>query len=255
MEVCCGTYSYCRRQKGNRPANDLPALEALQRIAASPAHYNDVYLGGTEISQLIGAEFGSEEVELRRVQAARRRIEAMGLRVRATLIGSKVEPLGAALAQGRRRVEQAAALGLRIIIDFGPSGDGTEQEVLHKYIDYMKQLAPHAQSHGIGISMKPHGTLLTNAALIEVHKAVDHPGFGICMDPGNVLFYTKVRRSRAAQELDDLQLEAAELNDLQELAPRVTCVVMKDCALNPSSPQTQDCTRTSLLLLLPAAAL
>ena len=51
----------------------------------------------------------------------------------------------------------------------------------------LPQLAPYAEAHGLGISMKPHGTCLTNSDLLAVHAAVGHPAFGICMDPGNIL--------------------------------------------------------------------
>ena len=51
----------------------------------------------------------------------------------------------------------------------------------------LSQLAPYAEAHGLGISMKPHGTCLTNSDLLAVHAAVGHAAFGICMDPGNIL--------------------------------------------------------------------
>ena len=51
----------------------------------------------------------------------------------------------------------------------------------------LSQLAPYAEAHGLGISMKPHGTCLTNSDLLAVHAAVGHDAFGICMDPGNIL--------------------------------------------------------------------
>ena len=86
----------------------------------------------------------------------------------------------------------------------------------------MKKVAPRAVELGLGISMKPHGcetplpspllhflplcatgprvasqvavgaarTCLSNADLLEVVKEVDQPGFGISLDPGNVVYYT-----------------------------------------------------------------
>lgn len=232
MEVCCGTYSYCRGSKGNKPVNNLTPMQALERIAASSAGFANVYMGGGEIADLIGAPFGSAEVDMARLADARRRAEAMGLRIQATLVGSRVEPFAEAVAEGKRRIEQAAALGLRIIVDFGPTGEGSEEDVLRKYVILMRQLAPHAESFGVGISMKPHGTLLTNKSLIEIHKAVGHPAFGICMDPGNILYYTKGK--------------SLPTDGLEELAPCVSCVVMKDCVLNPDSPQEEECERRIL---------
>ena len=97
--------------------------------------------------------------------------------------------------------------------------------------------------------MKPHGTCLTNSDLLAVHAAVGHPAFGICMDPGNILcapplprFYSLWRRL-CPPDFDDCGCadytkgEALPTDGLDSLAPCVSAVVMKDCVLNPDSPQ------------------
>ena len=76
---------------------------------------------------------------------------------------------------------------MRWVLDFGPP----TPESHGQYVSLMRSLGPYAAKLGLGISMKPHGTCLSNADLLELALEVGHPSFGISLDPGNVLYYTE----------------------------------------------------------------
>ena len=147
LPICCGTYSYCRGSKGNKPVNDLPPSEALKRIAASAAGFTHVFMGGAEVGDLIGAPFGSAEVDMAKVTAAKDDAAALGLTIHACLLGFSPSAEDA-VEVGKRTVEQAAALGLRWICDFGPSGPaGEEEETQRKYVELMRTVRPNPPPH------------------------------------------------------------------------------------------------------------
>ena len=81
-------------------------------------------------------------------------------------------------------VNQMAALGITTMVDFGPSY-GEEDA----YVELMRAVAPHAQAKGVQISMKLHHAAQNGASImseqVATHDAVNHPAFGLCMDPGS----------------------------------------------------------------------
>ena len=87
----------------------------------------------------------------------------------------------------------------------------------------MRQCAPHAEAAGVKITMKPHGGIsLTTKHLTDAHKAVSHSAFGICYDPGNIIYYTK----------GDMRPET----DVDDVAPIVTTGIIKDCVVEGGKP-------------------
>jgi sugar phosphate isomerase/epimerase len=71
--------------------------------------------------------------------------------------------------------------------------------------------------------MKPHGGIcLTVQDLMDVHASIDHPAFGICYDPGNLIYYTK-------------GAERPEPN-IARIAPLVTTAIIKDCIVRDGVP-------------------
>ena len=87
----------------------------------------------------------------------------------------------------------------------------------------MRQASEHAQQAGVNITMKPHGGIsLTADDLATAHEKVNHPAFGICFDPGNIIYYTK----------GDLRPET----DVAEVASIVTTGIVKDCVVEDGKP-------------------
>ena len=161
----------------SRPYEGIPFEEACQHIAA--AGFSDVAVFGGLVKATSSAEV---------VAQARAAATAAGLRPSMLLGGTN---LGEGLEKGvddyKRLIDNAAQLGARWLLDCGTS----DESLYSEYFDLMRQAAPHAQKSGLSITMKPHGGIsLTLDDLIEAHEQVAHPAFGICFDPGNVLYYT-----------------------------------------------------------------
>ena len=91
------------------------------------------------------------------------------------------------------------------------------------YFELMRQAAPHAEKAGVQITMKPHGGIsLTTQDLLAADGKVGHPAFGICYDPGNIIYYTKG--------------EMRPETDVAELAPIVSTGLIKDCTVEDGKP-------------------
>jgi sugar phosphate isomerase/epimerase len=91
------------------------------------------------------------------------------------------------------------------------------------YLSVMQRVAPHAQAAGITITLKPHGGItLTTKDLINVYRHVDHPGFGLCYDPGNIIYYSRGEERPEAH--------------VSEVAPLISTGIIKDCVLNDGTP-------------------
>jgi sugar phosphate isomerase/epimerase len=193
-----------------RPYSSLSFADACAHIAA--AGYTDVALfGNTGVTS---------ESSREAVLAARQTAEDAGLTPSMVLAHARLEPgVEGAAADYRRLIDNAAELGARWLLDLGTS----DVERRGEYVAVMRQVAPHAQEAGIGISLKPHGGItLTTADLIAIHAEIDHPAFGICYDPGNLIYYTK------GEERPEMHVA--------EVAPLVTTGIVKDCVLHDDRP-------------------
>jgi sugar phosphate isomerase/epimerase len=182
-----------------RPFQDLSLAEACQRIAA--AGYTDV-----AIFRGIDSDSSREDVLAMRQVAADAGLAPSMLLARASLAYKQL-------------IDHAATLGADWLLDLG-----TGQEVYRdRYLSLMRQAAPYAQQAGIGISVKPHGGITrTSGDLITVHRAVNHPAFGICYDPGNIIYYTQ-----GAEQPED---------HIARVAPLVTTAIIKDCVVRAGKP-------------------
>src|SRR5919199_4760705 len=162
-----------------RPWNKFAGEEALAGIAAAGFKYYGV-LGHREL-EITGAK-SAEEAD---AVAARIRQHGLEPRVVASstpLTGSEDE----ALAHIRRLIDHAKRAGISVLIEMGTS----KPELFDKYFAVMRRAAPYAQEQGVVIAMKPHGGLSTTSDdTLRAIEAVNHPGFRLCFDPGNLLYY------------------------------------------------------------------
>ncbi|HJN30004.1 MAG TPA: TIM barrel protein, partial [Candidatus Latescibacteria bacterium] len=62
------------------------------------------------------------------------------------------------------------------------------------------------------------GISLTVEHLVQTHERVGHPAFGICFDPGNIIYYTKGERRPEP--------------DVERVAKLVTTFIVKDCVVD-----------------------
>jgi sugar phosphate isomerase/epimerase len=119
-------------------------------------------------------------------------------------------PLADAVADARRQIANAHALGQKFALYLG-----LEKE--SQYIQATKVLADAAafgKERGVQIAIKQHhGLNNTGGELVGWVRQVNHPNFGIFHDAGNVIYYTG--KDPVAQ--------------LEIVGPYVVGVVAKDC--------------------------
>lgn len=196
-----------------RPYASLTFSEACEHIAA--AGYTDVAIFANRGKMSVQA--GSTFTE---ISAIRKSVANAGL-VPSMLLGRTQLNLGldAALDDYKRLIDKVADLGAKWLLDCG-TGD---QARYSDYLRLMRLAAPFAAQAGINITMKPHGGIsLTADDLCKADKEVNHPAFGICYDPGNIIYYTKGDRRPET--------------DVVSVASKVTTAIVKDCVFTNGTP-------------------
>ena len=191
-----------------RPFANVPFAEACHRIAT--AGYSDI-----AVFTAVTAESTREEV-----LAARQTALAEGLKPSLVLAHARLDlGIEQAAKQYRQLIDNAALLGASWLLDLGSD----KAELYDSYVSVMKQASAYAARAGLQISVKPHGGItLTAEDLLALLKRVDHPAFGICYDPGNIIYYTKGARRPEM--------------DIDKVAPLVTVGIIKDCIVKDDVP-------------------
>ena len=192
-----------------RPYRELAFAQTCQRIAA--AGYTDVAL----FRDALDSESSRAEVV-----AARRIARDTGLNP-SMLIGRTHPELDpdAAFSRYQRVIDNTATLGAPWLLDTGVG----DPKLFDAYLALMQRAAPYAASAGVQITLKPHGGItLTSDDLIAAYQHVNHPAFGLCYDPGNIIYYTKGE-------------ERPETN-IARVAPLVTTGIIKDCVVRDDKP-------------------
>jgi sugar phosphate isomerase/epimerase len=196
-----------------RPYSSLPFPEACGHIAAAGYTHVAVYSNAGKIP--VRSDSTKEEI------AATRKAAADAGLIPSMLLGSPKLNLGltSALEDYKRLIYNAAALGAKWLLDGGTSNEAHYA----LYYEVMRQAAPHAAAAGVNITLKPHGGItLTVRDLIKAYQEVNHPAFGICYDPGNIIYYT-VGEHRPE-------------TDIALVAPTVSTVIIKDCIITDGKP-------------------
>ena len=201
-----------------RPYNFLSFAEACEHIAA--AGYTDVAVFANK------RDDGSRAVPVRadstakEIAAARKAAADAGV-VPSMVIGSTnlALELDAAVDNYKKLIDNVAELGTTWLLDCGTG----KEELYDKYYELMKRSAPHAGEMGVNITLKPHGGItLTVEGLTYAYNTVNNPAFGICFDPGNIIYYTKG--------------EMRPETDVDKVAPMVTTGIIKDCVVENGKP-------------------
>ena len=118
-------------------------------------------------------------------------------------------PDEAALARLHGLVDQAVRLDVRVVLEGGHG----QPENYERYFALMRAAAPYAAERGVSFGLKPHGGLSnTGADCLAAVQRVNHPGFRLCFDPGNLLYYAGERPETV----------------LPALAPYVVAMCVKD---------------------------
>lgn len=229
MIIAAANYSYCANDE--RHGNFLGETFGTAMAHIAESGYTDTYLipfgaadwpppdsGLTEG----GLPFGTPALTSEAVAIVRRTAEVAGMRISSMLVESHGLDTDDPVSRYKLLIDQAAALGVRWLIDFGVGEDNEE-----RYVALMQQVAPHAESVGLEISMKLHRAATRDSIfteLTEIHKAVDHPAFGLCMDPGNIIYYT------TSSPKDGPVSYRLPTEGLAAIAHRFNTMIVKDCA-------------------------
>lgn len=201
-----------------RPYSSLTFAEACEHIAA--AGYTDVAVFANKLDDERRAVPVRSDSSPEEVAAARKDAADAGL-APSMLIGStKLNlELDEAVDDYKKLIDNAAALGTKWLLDCGTG----REELYDKYYELMSRAAQHAQKAGVNITLKPHGGItLTVEGLVHAYETVNNPAFGICYDPGNIIYYTKG--------------EMRPETDIDEVAPMVTTGIIKDCVVKDDKP-------------------
>lgn len=118
-----------------------------------------------------------------------------------------------------RRIEQAAAAGIKIVLTFGEVKPGAEDI----WITNLKQLGPIARQNGVLVTIKQHGgNTATGKDCLRIVQQVNDPGVKMTYDAGNVLDYNN----------DD------PIADIQTCWQEIRAFCIKD---HRNTPKDEDC--------------
>ena len=201
----------------SRPYESLTFSEACEHISA--AGYTDVAVFANAGQNPVRANSTSSEIRATSKTAAN-----AGLTPSAVMgsVQFLKEGLEVCLDDYKRLIDNVAALGAKWLLDCGTASEADYND----YYELMRRAAPHAAQAGVNIALKPHGGIsLTVQDLIRADQEVSHSAFGICYDPGNIIYYTK----------GELRPET----DIDAVASRVTTVIVKDCVVQHGTPDVR----------------
>lgn len=197
-----------------RPYESLTFSEACDHI--STAGYTDVAVFANAGQNPVRADSTSSEIK------ATSRVAANAGLTPSAVMGSVRfldKGLEVCLDDYQRLIDNTAALGAKWLLDCGTSNEAHYSD----YYELMCRATPHAAQAGVNIALKPHGGIsLTVQDLIKADQKVGHPAFGICYDPGNIIYYTK----------GELRPET----DIKAVASKVTTMIVKDCVVQDGEP-------------------
>lgn len=118
-----------------------------------------------------------------------------------------------------RRIEQAAAAGIKIVLTFGEIKAGAEDI----WITNLKQLGPIARQNGVLVTIKQHGgNTATGKDCLRIVQQVNDAGVKMTYDAGNVLDYNN----------DD------PIADIQTCWHEIRAFCIKD---HRNTPKDEDC--------------
>jgi len=195
-----------------RPYSVCSFAEACEQIAA--IGYTDVAVFSNEGEVPVRSDSTTEEIAATKKAAA-----DAGLEPSMVIGGAKLGlGLDAAVDDYKKLIDNVAKVGAKWLLDCG-----TNKEQAEPYFELLRRAAVHAEKARVGITLKPHGGItLTIDDLIDAYNKVNHPAFGICYDPGNIIYYTK----------GELRPEP----DIARVAPIVTTGIIKDCVVEDGNP-------------------
>ena len=91
------------------------------------------------------------------------------------------------IARLQRLIDRAVICGCHSLL----IGGTAQPELAGNYYKVVAKCCDYAAAQGVRLSIKPHGPAnATGAACRQLIQQVGHKNFGLCYDPGNILYYS-----------------------------------------------------------------
>ena len=141
-----------------------------------------------------------------RLAQTKRELAARGLAV--PCLGASVNlheqdtaKLGAAMAETRRFIDVASALGAPYVRVFGNMYvQGMSREAVHAYIARgLRELGEYARPRGVMVLLESHGDFVTSPALVDLMQRADSPAVGILWDAHHTFVAKEPTETSVAQ--------------------------------------------------------
>jgi sugar phosphate isomerase/epimerase len=141
-----------------------------------------------------------------RVAQTKRELAARGLAV--ACLGASVNlheqdtaKLGAAMAETRRFIDVASAIGAPYVRVFGDRYvQGMSREAVHEYIARgLRELGEYARPRGVTVLIESHGEFVTSPPLVELMQRADSPAVGILWDAHHTFVAKESTEASVAQ--------------------------------------------------------
>jgi sugar phosphate isomerase/epimerase len=136
-----------------------------------------------------GGGRGAVTVTPEMIAAMKQKLAARGLKSNIASLPTtpRTVALGDAIAAAQRVVANAHALGQRFALNLGIY----DEELWLDWCKVMREAAAYGQERGVKVVVKHHhGLNNTSLDLLAWVKQVNHPNFGVFVDPGNIVYYT-----------------------------------------------------------------
>ena len=132
---------------------------------------------------------GAVAVTPEMIAAMKQKLAARGLKSNIASLPTTpaTMPLADAIAAAQRVVANAHALGQRFALNLGLY----DEDLWLDWCKVMREAAAYGQERGVKVVVKHHhGLNNTSLDLLAWVKQVNHPNFGVFVDPGNIVYYT-----------------------------------------------------------------
>ena len=134
-----------------------------------------------------GGGRGTVAVTPEMLAAMKEKLAARGLKSNIASLPTTTDmALADAVAAAQRVVANAHALGQRFALNLGLY----DEELWLDWCKVMREAAAYGQERGVKVVVKHHhGLNNTSLDLLAWTKQVNHPNFGVFVDPGNIVYY------------------------------------------------------------------
>ena len=181
-----------------------PSWDWIQTLDFAAAHgYAAIELRGLQQAMDLSQR---PEFQPDRVAQTKRELAARGLAV--ACLGASVNlheqdtaKLGAAMAETRRFIDVAGAIGAPYVRVFGDRYvQGMSREAVHEYIARgLRELGAYARPRGVTVLIESHGQFVTSPALVDLMQRADSPAVGILWDAHHTFVAKEPTETSVAQ--------------------------------------------------------